>query len=95
MKTALEQILAGRLQTVIDRIQRKQLDLNTNSAIKLLIACCTVCSKDEHEICIQDLCDLVEICSLVIGEINETQLVSYLQSIYHFLKYLLKKRVCI
>lgn len=91
MKCALQDISAGHLDNVLKRIQDKQLELNANSALKLVICCCTVCSKNEHQIPIRSLCTLIEICSTHIKQPNETELTNYLQSLYYILKYLLEK----
>lgn len=94
MKSALEEISAGVLKNVIKRIYEKQLELNTNSALKLLICCCTVCDKNEHEIAVRDLCSLIDICSTHIKELSDAELTNYLQCLYHILKYLIEKVSC-
>lgn len=91
MKTALEQISCGILKDVINRINENQLELTTNNAIKLLISCCTVCSKRQQEIPVKDVCFLVNVCSSRIEKPDEIQLTNYLQSTYHILRYLLTK----
>lgn len=91
MKTALQAITAGKFKLVIERIQKKEIELNTNNAMKLLINCCTVCNKKQHNIPTRDMCVLVNNCCSQINELNETQVTFYLQSVYHILKYLLEK----
>lgn len=91
MKNALENITTGTLKDVIDRIQQEQLKLTSNNALKLLVCCCTVCSKNGCKIPVKDVCLLVTLCSSKITELNEVQLTNYLQSIYHILKYLIVK----
>lgn len=95
MKTALEDISVGSFTTVIKRIQQNQLELNANSALKLLICCSTVCNKNQHNIAIEDVCLLVRMCSSRIDGLIETRLTEYLQSVFHILKYLLKKVSCV
>lgn len=93
MKNALQEVSAGTFKTVLKRIQEKQLVLNANNALKLIVSCCTVCSKKNCEISVKDLCSLFCICCSQIQEPNETQLISYLQSLYYILKYLLENQV--
>lgn len=92
MKNILLEISKGNFKSVLKRILENDVNLNSNNALKVIVSCCTVCTKQECPIDDETLSKLLIICAKQITDMSEAScLNNYLQAICFITKYLLEK----
>lgn len=91
MRNLLQESNKGNFRGAINYLLQKNVEVNNNNALNLIISCCTVCTKNECQIDDEALCELLQMCIGNIKELSEAHIDVYLRSMYYIIKYLLDK----
>lgn len=91
MKNLLQETSKGNFRAVINYLLTNDVEMNSTTAINLMLSCCTVCTKNQCEIDYIALCELLQMCNHNMHELSDNQTDSYLRSMFYIIKHLLDK----
>ncbi|XP_057663161.1 uncharacterized protein LOC130898119 [Diorhabda carinulata] len=88
----LEECKNGNFEITFDYItENLEGQLDSKKALNILIACCNACVYCKETISEDYLLRILKILSPILIKLKETDIVSYVQSLYHFIKFFIHK----